>query len=310
MIEKVLRPFLFVFFKIFLKLPGHRKIMRPFANRFIGGETLDEAIEKGKELAARGFSLTFAYVGEESRDVNAAREAELAYISLIDRINEEKLPADIAIKRSQFNCFSTSDRYFPLLKRVVKRASHYRMRVWFDAEKLENQEVTISLGDYLHKHYGNIGMVLQSYARNAMTFLIKQVIPPVRAHDLPPALRVCKGAYHEPKSLVFRKNSEINSNFRKMVVLISTATKSFLQIATHEVQLSQWSLNALVSERGSESGEIGMLCGVEEKTAEELKAQGKKIRIYLVFGEPWDNFVARRLIEKPRYIKYLFKTSS
>jgi len=90
MIEKVLRPFLFVFFKIFLKLPGHRKIMRPFANRFIGGETLDEAIEKGKELAARGFSLTFAYVGEESRDVNAAREAELAYISLIDRINEEK----------------------------------------------------------------------------------------------------------------------------------------------------------------------------------------------------------------------------
>lgn len=308
-LEKVLRPFLFVFFKILLKLPGHKKIMRPFARRFIGGETLDEAIEKGKKIAAQGFFLTFSYVGEDASSVSAIREAEETYFSLIDRISREKLPADIALKISQFNCRSVSDRYFSFLKRVVKRASHYKMKVWLDAEKLENREIAISLGDNLHKHYGNIGMALQAYAKDASAFLVKRVIPLVRAHDLPPALRICKGAYHEPKSLAFREPSKTKDHFRRMVVLISTVTKSFLQIATHETDLAKWSINAINSARDSGSGEIGMLLGVEEKTAQELVAQGKKVRIYLVFGKPWDAFVARRLIEKPRYLKYIFQQS-
>ena len=302
-LEKVLRPFLFVFFKVFLKLPGHRKIMRPFANRFIGGETLDEAIEKGKELANMGFSLTFAFVGEEADNINAVREAEQTYISLLDRIAEENLPADIAIKRSQFNCRSVSDRYFPLLRRVVKRASHYKIRVWLDAEKLEEKEITISLGDYLHKHYGNIGFALQAYARDALIFLVQKVIPLVKNHLLPPSFRICKGAYHEPASIVFCGKKEIRENFRKAVLIISEATRFLIQIATHDIQLLRDSVAALNPKTDYEAG---MLFGIEEKTAKTLVEEGQKVRIYIVFGKPWDAFVARRLIEKPRYIKYLF----
>lgn len=308
-LERVLRPFLFMFFKIFLKAPGHRKIMRPFADRFIGGETVDEAIEKGKELAGQGFALTFAFVGEESNNINAVREAEQTYISLLDRIADEKLPADIAVKRSQFNCRSTSDRYFPFLRRVVKRASHYRTRVWFDAERLADLEDTINLSNYLHKNYGNIGIVLQAYARNAMNFMINKVAGSIRAHSLPPALRICKGAYNEPKYLVFRKQSKIKENFRKMIIFVSTVTRSFIQIATHDAELMQWSLNAISSNRDNASSESGMLLGVEEKMARELLAKGKTVKIYLVFGKPWDAFVARRLIEKPRYLRYLFQRS-
>lgn len=303
-LEKVLRPFLFVFFKIFLKIPGHRIIMRPFANRFIGGETVDEAIEKGRELANQGFLLTFAFVGEESNNINAVREAEQTYISLLDRIAEEKLPADIAVKRSQFNCRSTSDRYFPFLRRVVKRASHYRTRVWFDAERLADQEVTINLGTYLHKNYGYIGLVIQAYAKNILIFLFQKVIPTVKSNPLPPAFRTCKGAYHEPTTLVFRETKKIRENFRKAVLMLSETTRSLIQIATHDIQLLRHSIAVLHS---NTDYEVGMLLGVEEETARKLKAEGKKVRIYLVFGKPWAPFVARRLIEKPRYLKYIFQ---
>lgn len=303
-LERVLRPFLFVFFKIFLKVPGHRKIMRPFANRFIGGETIDEAIEKGRELANQGFLLTFAFVGEEANNVDAVREAAQTYISLLDRIADEKLPADIAVKRSQFNCRSTSDRYFPFLRRVVKRASYYRTRVWFDAERLADQEVTINLGTYLHKHYGHIGLVLQAYAKDILIFLLQKVIPAVKSNPLPPAFRTCKGAYHEPTTLVSRKEKRIRENFRKTVLILSETTKSLIQIATHDLQLLRDSIAVL---NPNTDYEMGMLLGVEEETARKLKAEGKKVRIYVVFGKPWDAFVARRLIEKPRYIKYIFQ---
>jgi proline dehydrogenase len=153
--------------------------------------------------------------------------------------------------------------------------------------------------------FNNIGIAIQAYAKDAIPFL--NSIAPLCKHNSSVAIRVCKGAYHESKKKVFRKERDIFLNFRRLVSRLVNYD-FFLQFATHDSSLMASSVGLAVKHGKQETDyEAGMLLGVEEEAAAKLLASGVSVRIYCAFGKPWDEFVARRVIEKPRYIKYIFK---
>ena len=56
-----------------------------FARRFIAGESVEEAIEAARALAARGFGVTLDYLGESVATLELADAATRDYLRIIEQ---------------------------------------------------------------------------------------------------------------------------------------------------------------------------------------------------------------------------------
>ena len=72
-----------------------------FARRFIGGETLDEAVGVLHDLGQRGFTHTLNFLGEHVASPAAARDATQHYLQTIQAVGDAGLPCKISVKLSQ-----------------------------------------------------------------------------------------------------------------------------------------------------------------------------------------------------------------
>ena len=69
-----------------------------FARRFIGGETLEEAISVAGELGQHGFTHTLNHLGEHITSPNVAQTATREYVSIINKVDAAGLPCKISVK--------------------------------------------------------------------------------------------------------------------------------------------------------------------------------------------------------------------
>ena len=81
---------------------------------------------------------------------------------------------------------------------------------------------------------------------------------------------------------------------------------SYVGIATHDEWLVEEG-KRLVAEHGLEATqyEFQMLLGVRERLGESLVADGRRLRIYVPFGEHWYAYSLRRLQENPKIAGYI-----
>ena len=81
---------------------------------------------------------------------------------------------------------------------------------------------------------------------------------------------------------------------------------SYVGIATHDEWLLQEGTR-LVEQHGRtpEDYEFQMLLGVRERRADELVADGHRLRIYVPYGEQWYAYSLRRLQENPKIAGYI-----
>ena len=83
--------------KIF-KFVRNNRIAKSFANRFVAGETLDTALAAVSRLNSRGITASLDLLGESVHNETEARVAGDAYVTMLDRINERKLNANVSVK--------------------------------------------------------------------------------------------------------------------------------------------------------------------------------------------------------------------
>ncbi|MFP4074677.1 MAG: proline dehydrogenase, partial [Actinomycetota bacterium] len=77
------------------------RLGRAVAERFVAGDTLDDAVEVAVELNDQGFSVSLDLLGEEVHDRDTALQATAEYLDCLDRIAEVGLDANISIKPTQ-----------------------------------------------------------------------------------------------------------------------------------------------------------------------------------------------------------------
>src|SRR5881392_41464 len=73
-------------------------LAKRFANRFVAGETLPEAVAAVKTLNARGISASLDLLGESVTNDREARAARDAYLELLGRIHDQRLDANVSVK--------------------------------------------------------------------------------------------------------------------------------------------------------------------------------------------------------------------
>src|SRR6266850_5156463 len=79
-----------------------KPIVRKVANRYIAGETLEEALPVAAGLNEKGIRATLDILGEDVHNLDQARLEATGYLQLLEEIQRRKLDANVSIKLTQF----------------------------------------------------------------------------------------------------------------------------------------------------------------------------------------------------------------
>lgn len=280
------------------------RLLTFLARRFIAGETAESAVVAVRQLNAMGMNATLDILGENVTSQEKAIRTADRYIELLQTITRTKIDSNISIKLTQMGLDISDDFCHDNVSRILEKAASLGNFVRVDMEGSDYTERTLKLVYRWHEKFGNMGTVIQSYLyRSEMDIaeLNKQQIK----------VRLCKGAYKEPKTVAFQSKDEVNDNFVKLAKML-LKDGNYPAIGSHDGAMIKASIEA-ANRLGLDksSFEFQMLYGINRSAQRELVKQGYKMRVYTPFGTHWLPYYLRRLRERKENIifiaQHLFK---
>jgi len=275
-------------------------IVRRVANRYIAGETIDDALRVVSGLNQRGIRATLDILGEHIHNLDQARRAGEGYVALLDAIDRRKLDANISIKLTQLGLKVDFQTCFDLTNRLVGQAGELKNFVRIDMEDSSCTTDTLEIYRQLRRDHSNVGVVVQAYLRRTADDICA-------LENLRPNYRLCKGVYVEPREVSYHDMRVINRNYAYLLKKL-LRNGSFVGIATHD-ELMVWEALRIIRDLKlpPTAYEFQMLLGVDEQLRDIIRAAGHNLRVYIPFGRDWYAYSVRRLKENPRLAGYVFK---
>jgi len=277
-----------------------KPLVRYFANRYIAGDKLEDAVRVTGALNKRGIGATIDVLGEEVDDREEALAAVEDYKSVLAAIDAEKLDSNISLKPTMFGLKIDKGFCRENIAAICTEAERYENFVRIDIEDSSCTQDTLDIYYTLRERYDNVGTAVQSYLRRSLADCVG--LAAAKAN-----LRLCKGIYVEPREIAFKDKAIINANFALLLdVLLGGGC--YVGIATHDEKMVWEGLRA-VHKFGlkRDQYEFQMLLGVDAKLRDIIVAQGHKLRIYVPFGTAWHPYSTRRLKENPRLAGQIFR---
>jgi proline dehydrogenase len=277
-----------------------KPIIRRFANKYIAGDTLPEAVELTKTLNAKGIMTTIDVLGESVLNKNDAAEATKECLEVLDAIETGKLTANHSVKPTSLGLALDYDFGLENLTKIVKKAKELNQFVRIDMEDSPYTTKTLQIYNDVYKNYQNCGVVIQSYMRRSVADVTELVKTNTN-------FRLCKGIYVEPKEIAFKEKQEVRDNYLKLL-RIMFENNCYVGIATHDDFLIDGAYKMIDEfKKGKDEYEFQMLLGVRDKLRDRILNDGHRIRVYVPFGVHWYKYSIRRFKENPNMAGYAFK---
>jgi len=278
----------------------NNRLAKSFANRFVAGESLDTALAAVTRLNARGITASLDLLGESVHNEVEARAAGHAYVTMLDRIHEQKARANVSVKLTAMGLDVSEDLCVAIMHEILQRARDYQTFVRIDMESSEYTQRTLDLFEQrLYPAYReSVGIVLQSYLYR--TFADVQ-----RANLIKARVRICKGAYAEPETVAYPDKKDVDATYvRCMHELMLKG--NYPGIATHdEAIIKEAKRFAKENDIAPSRFEFQMLYGVRRDLQDKLMREGYRMRVYVPFGTQWYPYLMRRLAERPANVAFL-----
>lgn len=276
-----------------------------FAKRFVAGETADEAVEAARVVNGRGMGAILDFLGEDVRSASDARAASAVYEELIQKISAASADADVSLKASQMGILIAPELCAENVVRVAAAASKAKRFVWIDMEGSALTERTVNLFDGLRTQYSNIGLCLQAYLTRTGGDIDRLIRRPV-------SVRLCKGAYREPREVALQDRRAVDANFRVLSqkLLQAITSGAYPAFATHDMALIDF-LKKEIRQRNIPSSqfEFQMLYGIQNRSLESLVKEEFRGRVYIPFGTAWLPYFMRRLRERKENLFFLLRNT-
>lgn len=276
---------------------------KALARRFVAGETLDDAIAASERLWSAGARVSLDYLGESVSSFADAADALAIYRTMADRLRSFDAPVSLSVKPSQFAVDLSRERCLDLLGKVVAAARAIPAGVRLDMEDSSHTDDTLWLARRLCERDQMVGVVLQ-----ASLYRTPSDLDAALADGL--SVRLCKGAYAEPRSIAYPRKTDVDSAYGRLLeTLLAHAADTSLPadghlpvaaIATHDSRLIHRAIE-LVDRMCVDRTryEFQMLYGIRRDLQQWLIAQGYPLRIYTPWGPSWYPYLTRRLAERP-----------
>ena len=271
-------------------LPKYRFVRRS-VRRFMPGETLEDAIGAAKRLQERGLPTMFTALGENVTELADARRVVEQYREAYHRVAGEGLDTEFSVKPSHLGLDQDPQAALANLQELATTATEHGNWLWLDMESASYVDGTLDLYRELRAEHPNTGVCLQAYLKRTAGD-VDSLMP------LDPTIRLVKGAYREPRELVFGSHEVIDEAYRRLALLILARKGRVgrLALGTHDVGL----IRQIATDLGGHDGfEVHMLFGIRQADLLGMAAEGYRARSLISYGTHWYPWFMRRIAEKP-----------
>ncbi|MCY7362566.1 MAG: proline dehydrogenase family protein [Ignavibacteria bacterium] len=276
-------------------------VVRIFANKYIAGDKLSDAVNAVKILNEKKLMATVDVLGESITDKNEAIKSKEENLSVIEAISKNNLNSNLSIKLTMLGLQIDFDLCLGLVTEILEKAKKVNCFVRIDMEDSSVTELTIKIFEQVRKNFDNVGIVIQAYLKRSEKDIL-------RLSESKVNFRICKGIYVEPEEIAYKDAGEIRNNFLK-ILRLAFERKAYCGIATHDEYLIRESVK-MVKELGlsKDEYEFQMLLGVRENLRDGALEKGHRMRVYVPFGERWYEYSIRRFKENPNIAGQVLKS--
>ena len=288
----------YIFIKVIPFIP--KFLIKIFANQYVAGISIDNAIKKISKLNNKGLHATLDILGEHTQNDTEATDITNQYCKILEKIHAKNLNCNISIKPTHIGTDISNNLFLDNLSKIHSKSIDTNNFVRIDMENSKLTDITINAYKNRAEINSNIGIVLQAYL-----FRSQDDLNNLNENS---NIRLCKGIYNESEQIAFKRPLDINDNYIKL--LEKAFNKNiYVGIATHDPELINHSINLIKSMNIDKSMfEFQMLYGVPmEKHINTISTHGYKIRIYVPFGPEWYSYSIRRIKENPNISKYIIQ---
>ena len=278
------------------------------ANRFVAGETLEDAIRVIQVLNSTGINATLDHLGEHTDSPEASIRATKEILIALETLHQINVKANISIKLTQIGLNINKDICAENLRTILKCALQYENFIRIDMEDSKATQATLDLLFQMREEgFLNLGIVLQSYLYRSQDDIEKII-----KYDIP--VRLCKGAYKEASNLAYPRKRDVDTAFDRLTnrllqsetLVHSTGISDDgrfpprTALATHDENRIAYA-RGLADQYGlaKEHLEFQMLYGIRRELQQDLANAGFPVRVYVPYGTEWYPYFMRRLAERP-----------
>jgi len=266
---------------------------RRAVQRFVAGNTIDEAVAAAVEMKGRGFTVTLDRLGEASSGAKAdAYAADAA--QLLQAQAAAGLEPNVSVKLTAIGLAEGSAVATARLERILMTAQRVNGFVRVDAEHAESLDALHEIVLVARAVGRPVGTVLQANMRRSFADCER-----LTSAGVP--IRLVKGAY-DPGVHGVGDSAAVDAAY---LALASTllATSLPLAFGTHDDRIL-----AQLAERSRGRAEAQLLYGVRSDLADRLLAAGWRVRIYTPYGPDWWPYSLRRMAERPANLRFVLRS--
>ena len=266
---------------------------RRAVQRFVAGNTIDEAVAAAVEMKGRGFTVTLDRLGEASTGAKAdAYAADAA--RLLEAQAAAGLEPNVSVKLTAVGLAEGSAVATARLERILMTAQRVNGFVRVDAEHAESLDALHEIVIVARAAGRPVGTVLQANMRRSAADCAR-----LTAAGVP--IRLVKGAY-DPGVHGVGDPAAVDAAY---LALASTllATSLPLAFGTHDERIL-----TQLAERSRGRAEAQLLYGVRSDLADRLASAGWRVRIYTPYGPDWWPYSLRRMAERPANLRFVLRS--
>lgn len=264
--------------------------LKKAANRYIGGETITEAILSIKKLNNKGYTVTTDFMGESIRNEKEANEATREFIKLAKSIATENINSSISLDLSHIGLLVSTELTIKNLKLICEETAKSKQEVIISMEGTDRTDQIIAIYKETLKENSNLGITLQAYlyrTKDDLKDLMK----------LSGSIRLVKGAYETPDDLSISRGDELDKIYLQYVEELLKNNHN-CAIASHDEKIHQETIK-LIDKYEPTNYFLERLLGIQNEEFEIYKDKGYKCRIYVVYGKEWYLYLCNRWAEYP-----------
>jgi proline dehydrogenase len=257
------------------------------AKHWIAGETLEDAIARAQQSSTKKVRGIINLVGEEITDREDAAAAAAEYLEILKTIDARRIQSCISVKPTQLGLAIDESLFKDNLREILSNAKSLGNFVWVDMEGSPFTAQTVDSYIEFRKKFDNVGIAIQAYLKRSDGDVS-------RILESGGAIRLCKGAYNESPSIVYKRKKEIDENFSRLMRMMFERGRGFA-IGTHDEKLIEEATR--LSNVHHADFEFEMLMGIRDKKKLELVERGYRVSEYIPFGKSWWAYSVRRIRE-------------
>jgi proline dehydrogenase len=267
-------------------------VLKKAADRYIGGESLQETVTKVMAQNQEGFKCSIEFMGENVATEQEAAEATAEFAAICRIIMDKNLNSTVSLDLSHIGLGISADLCLNNLRTITNAAAAGNIEVIISAEGTDQTDAVMDTYKKANGFYNNLGITLQAYLYRTQDDFNELI-------GLDGRIRIVKGAFETKKGLSMSRGTELDDAYLSYVERL-LRNRHKCSIATHHAEI-QSAAKMLVDQHKPEKDfyEFESLFGIQDQQLKNLKNEGYHAKVYFVYGTEWYLYLCNRIAEYP-----------